>query len=212
MKPALPRYKAARRAGFTLTELLAVMVVLGVVTMLALPAFQQARASSQAAICLGNLRSVGNIVLLYAAENNQNLVPTLAGDLPWSAWLDETGYLRKVSWDGVEKSIMRCPEREKPPAITGGSSKLHYAMSTYPGFTNTYTVRKPQLRKITAIRKPAETFLLGETEAWYSLSKVASNAVYPHRRGMNLFFADGHCERYQGDLSKTTSTAPYPFH
>lgn len=69
------RTHAARRAAFSLVELLLVVAILAVLLSILLPALQGARRQAQAAVCGGNLRQLALANLGYAGEHGGRLCP-----------------------------------------------------------------------------------------------------------------------------------------
>jgi prepilin-type N-terminal cleavage/methylation domain-containing protein len=58
------------RRGFTLTELMVVMVIIGIMAIMSVPGFQRAIQQSQADIAVANLRAVWAAQRLYWIENH----------------------------------------------------------------------------------------------------------------------------------------------
>jgi prepilin-type N-terminal cleavage/methylation domain-containing protein/prepilin-type processing-associated H-X9-DG protein len=101
-RPLQPRQKgpakpesgaaAARRGGFTLVELVAVLAILALaVTMLA-PALARSRTNGKAVQCLYNQRQLAAAWQTYAADNNDRLAVNSGGSVPPFSY--------PVSWAG----------------------------------------------------------------------------------------------------------------
>ena len=65
------------RKGFTLVEIMIVVVIIGLLAAMAIPAFQKVRASSQDKAVLNNLRQLGSAADQYFLENGVSRVTSV---------------------------------------------------------------------------------------------------------------------------------------
>jgi prepilin-type processing-associated H-X9-DG protein len=85
------KFKAAD--AFTFVELLVVIATLGVLAIMLLPALAKTGPNTQAFQCLNNLRQIQHGWLIYSADNNDRIVPTVGqGALQISLLPDGSGY------------------------------------------------------------------------------------------------------------------------
>ncbi len=71
--------RSSRKAGYTLTELMIVVGIIGLLAPIAIPNFIKARAGSQKATCINNIRQIDAAKQTWAIETGQTGVPDNAG-------------------------------------------------------------------------------------------------------------------------------------
>jgi prepilin-type N-terminal cleavage/methylation domain-containing protein/prepilin-type processing-associated H-X9-DG protein len=76
LRPVSWRCANQKRTGFTLVELLVVIGIIAVLVGILLPALAASRESARAIKCAANLRSIGQGIAMYLAENQQKFPPS----------------------------------------------------------------------------------------------------------------------------------------
>lgn len=201
--------------GFTLVEILVVIVIAIILAAATFTVTQRARESAQGATCTSNLRQIGVAIISYATDRNGQLPPledrTNPGDGLKGIWpqvVADGGYLARVSNSKGRLStgagVWACPgctvvqtNYQGYGAAEGTVMKVQ--RGTQPGSGSL---------RLSAIPRPERTWLVGDTannandlkSGWYAIwanpSKWTSAHVPAarHEGKINVCMVDGHVE------------------
>lgn len=90
--------RARNRSAFTLVELLVVIGIIALLVSILLPSLNRARESARRTKCLANLRSIGQLVNMYANQN-KGFIPI--------GFSEDTGTAANAKWYSVNYYIAR---------------------------------------------------------------------------------------------------------
>ena len=77
----------ARKAGFTLVEMMIVVAIIGLLAAIAIPYYVRARADSQQSACINNLRQIDGAINEWALETGQSTGADVGGVTTVSAYI-----------------------------------------------------------------------------------------------------------------------------
>jgi prepilin-type N-terminal cleavage/methylation domain-containing protein len=140
------RYSANSRRGFTIVELLVVIVIIGILAGLLLPAIQQAREAARRMGCSSNLRQIG--LALHGYDHTYGRLPPTILPSGASGWVSTLPYVEQSAlysrWNFSSKltevhnaklakktpSVWRCPSMVLPDTNSERNGFSSYAFST----------------------------------------------------------------------------------
>lgn len=188
----LQRRRKDALGGFTLTELLVLTVLVGMLSGLIFSARANARPKPGLIECRNNLRQIGLAIELYAADNGKTLPgPTWSGVFPdyKNTWSDRLGYylwpyLGTPAPSSTRREIptLKCPAgMEAAPSISLGSDPQGIAQPVYFLSSVVITNRTPSSElvqypfgrpsaplalpiKLTSIKRPSEQWAICDAD------------------------------------------------
>ena len=140
----------ASESGFSLTDLLVVILCVGMLVLLVIPALASSSTRSASAVCLANLRRLQTAAEMYRTENNDTLIPNspVGTSNGWignatEGWGSVNGNTNLALYAnaligrylGNDLSVLRCPGDVVPSA--NGVRIRSYSMNGQMGYVNT---------------------------------------------------------------------------
>lgn len=122
------------RGGFTLVELVAVMVIMTILTFLAAPNMKGVLGKIQEVRCTANMRNIGNSLGSYLLDN-QNVWPQGPPPQAGTAW--ENFWLAVLQPYGISESTWRCPGVDLRSSPDG--PRIHYMPTMFPAVPGSAT-------------------------------------------------------------------------
>jgi prepilin-type N-terminal cleavage/methylation domain-containing protein/prepilin-type processing-associated H-X9-DG protein len=214
MNPKLTAFKSSRSAaGFTLTELLVVILIIVTLAALSFVGVRTVRQSANSTRCMDNLRSWGYAIHGYAADHNGLVqlhgwasIGTAARH--YETYLGGDGTSANATMDG--KSVLstqfhrRCPSQKwdgKGNGPVGYGLVQHDPRNPNEGYN------------INTANDPSQLLLMIDANKDLANPEDLATAVLPlcvggsprHRYSVNALFGDGHVSAYKaGDLKPST--------
>lgn len=180
-KKSRRRLYQSRKAAFTLIELLVVIAIIAILAALLLPALSQAKSRAQTIACVNNLKQLELCWHLYAADNNDFLVPNnsvyvfnntnqnMIGvswilDLDARTEIDPSNIVNGLLFEyNKQLAIYHCPadqstletiNGDKLPQLRWRSYNMSQSVNGYPDYDPEMYEYIPAWKKFTEIRHP----------------------------------------------------------
>lgn len=115
--------------AFTLLESLVGIAIIVILAVLLVPQAWRILENSHESRCISNLRAIGVVVHLYAADNNMNLPPGNSDGSEWFKLNNKECWLKEYGPDGTEeaaKRLLRCPSDKTPRMDTPFAAYQYY--------------------------------------------------------------------------------------
>lgn len=183
-------------AAYSLTELIVVIAVVGLLLAILIPVIASFRTNSETARCAANLRQIGNASHLYISEHEGRLFPDKFFYYP-----QVLGNYLDLPQKTQQDTVFTCPALKRLVNGEFATSSWHnrtYSINNYILPTTGTTGRH-----IDEIQEPARMILLADGVAVYpgfsntitpAQARDTTSTLYPHQSLNHALFVDGHVD------------------
>ena len=212
-----PRFSPRRGQAFTLIELLVVIVIIGVLSSIAVPVYNQVMIKSRQTVTLNNMRQVGAGFLMYAGDNNNGLPPRIT-DTKQDHWpkLLQTYVQNLAVYNSPIPGFVGTANQVTDPTqvVSNSSNNTDYI---YNGWNEFGTYNNPALSvRLSVISQPSQTLLLsvqnpGNHQYYMDLvegnhNNIVDKTAWP--AGSAYVFCDGSARMLQNSTTTAQSSPP----
>ncbi len=114
---------SAKRAGFTLVEIMIVVAIIALLAAIAVPGFLRARKRSQATKILNDLRMIDSAVDQYAVETNRSTGFSV-GVTDWTNYVKKNALLYNTGQSILGSSVRYSGRGQHPTGACGGPRRV----------------------------------------------------------------------------------------
>jgi prepilin-type N-terminal cleavage/methylation domain-containing protein/prepilin-type processing-associated H-X9-DG protein len=201
------RLSQRRRTGFTMVELLVVIVIIAVLATLTFVGVNRARDATNRASSIANLRQLGIGMVTFTADNNGYLPASRVGTTFWPQVIypyvpSPAVFVRPGSknvpmdaahpngyFSGVDAKTLEGQPIRWNYVINGGGAKLPFCE-----FPDNPNAARGLARSISTVEQPDRTVFLADGTSWWlnAEAKPDSKRMYRWKNGSsNVLFGDG---------------------
>ncbi len=226
-----PRHQLISR-GFTLTEILIVLAIVGIIAAMLLPVFAQVREKGRQATCQSNLKQIAAAVSMYVQDSDE-MMPQWGGSFApnrYITWLLDPYLKTQVAGSSARHGVWICPSRSAASNEDNSYGYNYLVLGNTTAATEPYLARYKTPALLSTLEQPAQTVAFTDAidlvrppygvqienfpDTVGSWHHSGNYAVVPQTSGawvkgdsqarVNVLWADGHVK----SLSRAVLTPP----
>lgn len=192
-----------RNRGFTLTELLVVIVIIGVLAGLLFPVGRRVLESSRSAKCIANLRQLGAAATQWSIDNNGSMLPTFPSGRNLDGRINNGWGTALFPYLSPGVNLWKTTDYSKRPAdvFACPSSKFLVTASWYSDYAKNAVLNVSATStypnyKVGGMDNMSKVIFLADSSGGRDISPFQPNGLIVNRHNgkANVLFYDGHVE------------------
>jgi len=123
-KTVFPGKSSISREGYTLTEMIVAIAVVGILASILVPTLAKARMRSRQAVCMSNLKQLGVAFISYSHDN--------AETVPYNKKAGNSGWVGLMKSYGITDKVLHCPMCDENNKHSLGGMRKNWRVGPMP--------------------------------------------------------------------------------
>jgi len=121
-KPNLTGKQSFARRGYTLTEMLVAIAIVGILASILIPTLANARMRARQAVCMSNLKQLGVAFISYSHDHGETV--------PYSKKAGNSGWVGLMKSYGITDKVLHCPMCDENNEHSLGGMRKNWRVGT----------------------------------------------------------------------------------
>jgi len=193
-------HRPASHRAFTLIEMLITIAVLGVLTALLFPMASRSMKSARAAQSLANLKNIGAVMHVYAADNN-GVFPLVWDTATSTSWIATIWpYSSDRRFPGTTPAALKGSIFYTPLSENGSTARTY-------GMNEPLQLKYPSRMYLSVVPTPSKVALVGDVKTSGSFRPDQIN--YRNNGLANVLYIDGHTSAVDQSVVPTNTASVF---
>ena len=113
------------RGGYTLTEMIVAIAVVGILASVLVPTLAKAKMRARQTICMSNMKQLGFAFISYSHDHGETV--------PYSKKAGNSGWVGLMKSYGITDKVLHCPMCDENNEHSLGGMRKNWRVGTIPG-------------------------------------------------------------------------------
>ena len=113
------------RSGYTLTEMLVAIAIVGILASILIPTLAKARMRARQTVCMNNLKQLGVAFISYGHDHGETV--------PYNKQAGNSGWVGLMKSYGITDKLLHCPMCDENNEHSLGGMRKNWRVGSIPG-------------------------------------------------------------------------------